>query len=188
PIQIIIIPIPGHVTAAAKANEIYLSLKSNFRVKIDNIDGETAGFKFNQWELKGVPLRLEIGDRDVAANSVILTRRDTGEKITSSISNLESTISNLLVKIQNNLFNIHKKFTKDHTFSVDSYDEFKKIMESSRGFIKAHWCENPDCEAEIKKDTKATTRCLPLDAPEEEGKCVRCGKPSHHRWIFGLSY
>ncbi|HOY61426.1 MAG TPA: proline--tRNA ligase [Candidatus Woesebacteria bacterium] len=188
PIQIIIIPIPGHVTAAAKANEIYLSLKSNFRVKIDNIDGETAGFKFNQWELKGVPLRLEIGDRDVAANSVILTRRDTGEKITSSISNLESTISNLLVKIQNNLFNIHKKFTEDHTFSVDSYDEFKKIMESSRGFIKAHWCENPDCETEIKKDTKATTRCLPLDAPEEEGKCVRCGKPSHHRWIFGLSY
>lgn len=188
PIQIIIIPIPGHVTAAAKANEIYLSLKSNFRVKIDNIDGETAGFKFNQWELKGVPLRLEVGDRDVAANSVILTRRDTGEKITVSLDTLSQKISDLLKNIQDNLYQKHKKFTEDHTFSVDSYDEFKKIMESSRGFIKAHWCENPDCEAEIKKDTKATTRCLPLDAPEEEGKCVRCGKLSHHRWIFGLSY
>ena len=82
----------------------------------------------------------------------------------------------------------HKIFTQNHTFSVDSYDEFKNIMNTSRGFILAHWCENPGCENEIKKDTKATTRCLPLDSPEEGGKCIHCGQPSSHRWLFALSY
>ena len=188
PIQIIIVPIPGHKKALEMAQEIFSDLKKQFRAEIDLVDGETAGFKFNKWELKGVPIRIEIGDRDVASNSAIITRRDTGEKLTVSIFNLQSTISNLLCEIQDNLFNIHKKFTQDHTFSVDSYDEFKKIMDSSRGFIKAHWCEDPQCEAEIKKDTKATTRCLPLDTPKEEGKCVHCGQPSHHRWLFALSY
>lgn len=188
PIQIVIVPIPGHEKALNKAEEIFSDLKKQFRVEIDVADSESAGFKFNKWELKGVPLRLEIGDRDVVNDSIVLTRRDTGEKITVLISDLQSTISNLLIKIQNNLFDAHKKFTEDHTFSVDSYDEFKKIMGSSRGFIKAHWCENPQCEAEIKKDTKATTRCLPLDTPEEEGKCIHCGQPSHHRWLFALSY
>lgn len=188
PTQIVIVPIPGHEKALDKAQEIFSNLKKQFRVEIDLADGETAGFKFNKWELKGVPLRIEIGDRDVASASVIITRRDTNEKITVKIEDCSLKIESLLKEIQSNLFEKHKKFTEDHTFSVDSYDEFKKIMDSSRGFIKAHWCENPQCEAEIKKDTKATTRCLPLDAPKEEGKCIRCGKPSHHRWLFALSY
>jgi len=188
PIQVVIIPIPGHKTASEKSTEIYNSLNKDFRVELDSYDGETAGFKFNKWELKGVPLRIELGDRDVVANSVIIVRRDTGEKITTSISELSSKINSLLLEIQNSLFAKHKKFTEDHTFSVDSYDEFKKIMGTSRGFIKAHWCENAECETQIKTDTKATTRCLPLDAPKEEGKCIKCGAPSHHRWIFGLSY
>lgn len=188
PTQIVIVPIPGHEKALDKAQEIFSDLKKQFRVEIDLADGETAGFKFNKWELKGVPLRIEIGDRDVANSSVIITRRDTSEKITVKIEDCRLKIEDLLKEIQSNLFEKHKKFTEDHTFSVDSYDEFKKIMDSSRGFIKAHWCENPQCEAEIKKDTKATTRCLPLDAPKEEGKCIHCGKPSHHRWIFALSY
>jgi len=188
PIQVVIIPIPGHKTALEKSTEIYNSLNKDFRVELDSYDGETAGFKFNKWELKGVPLRIELGDRDVVANSVIIVRRDTGEKITTSISELSSKINSLLLEIQNSLFAKHKKFTEDHTFSVDSYDEFKKIMGTSRGFIKAHWCENAECETQIKTDTKATTRCLPLDAPKEEGKCIKCGAPSHHRWIFGLSY
>ncbi len=188
PTQIVIVPIPGHEKALNKAQEIFSDLKKQFRVEIDLVDGETAGFKFNKWELKGIPLRLEIGDRDVASDSVIITRRDTSEKITVKNEDCSLKIEDLLKEIQNNLFNIHKKFTEDHTFSIDSYDEFKKIMDSSRGFIKAHWCEDPQCEAEIKKDTKATTRCLPLDAPEEEGKCIHCGQPSHHRWLFALSY
>lgn len=188
PIQIVIVPIPGHQNALIKAQEIFNDLKKQFRVEIDIADGETAGFKFNKWELKGVPLRIEIGDRDVVANSVVVYRRDTGEKLTFSINDLSSKLPEILSDIQTSLFNLHKKFTEDHTFSVDSYDEFKKIMDTSRGFIKAHWCEDPQCEAEIKKDTKATTRCLPLDAPKEEGKCIHCGQPSHHRWLFALSY
>jgi len=188
PTQIVIVPIPGHQNAFTKAQEIFNNLKKLYRVELDATDGETAGFKFNKWELKGVPLRIEIGDRDVASNSVVITRRDSGEKITVKIEDCRLKIEDLLKEIQSNLFEKHKKFTEDHTFSVDSYDEFKKIMGSSRGFIKAHWCENPQCEAEIKKDTKATTRCLPLDTPEEEGKCIHCGQPSHHRWLFALSY
>lgn len=188
PIQVAIVPIPGHKTALEKATEIFTNLKKDFRAELDIFDGETAGFKFNKWELKGVPLRLEIGDRDVANNAAVLVRRDTGEKITVSIDKLKSSIEKILADIQDSLFAKHKKFTEEHTFTVDSYDEFKKIMDTTRGFIKTHWCENADCEAKIKADTKATTRCLPLDAVEEEGKCVKCGKPSHHRWVFGLSY
>lgn len=188
PIQVVIIPIPGHKNALDKSKEIFEVLKKDFRVELDSYDGETAGYKFNHWELKGVPLRLEIGDRDVAAETVVLVRRDTGEKITVGIDKLNSSITKILADIQDSLFANHKKFTEDHTYTIDSYDEFKKIMDTTRGFIKAHWCGNPECEAEIKTETKATTRCLPLDAPEEEGKCIRCGQPSHHRWIFGLSY
>lgn len=187
PTQIIIIPIPGHNNALSKAKELQNILES-YRVKIDNKEGETAGVKFNKWELKGVPLRIEIGDRDVTAGTVIICRRDTSEKITVKFEKLPKTIENLLKEIQQSLFDKHKKFTQNFTFKADTYDEFKKIMETTRGFISAHWCEDRDCEAAIKTDTKATTRCLPLDAVEEEGKCIRCGKPSSHRWLFGLSY
>ena len=188
PIQVVIVPIPGHQNAFAKSAEIFNELKTNFRVELDASEGETAGFKFNKWELKGVPLRLEIGDRDVAGNTAVLVRRDTGEKITVGVDKLVSSVTKILADIQDSLFAKHQKFTEDHTFVLDSYDEFKKVMSTTRGFIKAHWCEQADCEAGIKAETKATTRCLPLDAPEEEGKCIKCGSPSHHRWIFGLSY
>ena len=101
----------------------------------------------------------------------------------------EPTIrKDILENIQKDLYDRALERRIQKTKSVDSYDEFKKIMETTRGFISAHWCEDKDCEAQIKTDTKATTRCLPLDAEEVEGKCVRCGAPSHHRWLFGLSY
>ncbi len=187
PTQIVIIPIPGHNTALSKATEIQNNL-NNYRVKIDDKAGETAGAKFNKWELKGIPLRIEIGDRDMTSGTVIICRRDTSEKITVKFEDLSKTIDKLLKDIQQKLFDKHKKFTIDNTFKADSYDEFKKIMETSRGFISAFWCEESECEAQIKTDTKATTRCLPLDAIEENGKCVRCGKKSSHRWLFGLSY
>ena len=187
PIQVVIVPIPGHQDALELAKTIKDSL-SLFRVKLDTSDTETAGFKFNKWELKGVPLRIEIGSRDVASSSVVIYRRDTGEKMTVAVAEVANTIQTLLANIQSNLYESHKKFTLDHTFLVDTYDQFKEIMNTSRGFLSAHWCEDADCEAQIKADTKATTRCLPLDAKEEQGTCVHCGKPSSHRWLFGLSY
>lgn len=187
PTQIVIIPIPGHNNALSKSQEL-VKLLENYRIKIDDKEGETAGAKFNKWELKGIPLRIEIGDRDVAAGTVVICRRDTSEKLTVKFIDISKTIDKLLKEIQQSLFDKHQKFTQDNTFKADSYDEFKKIMETSRGFISAHWCEEKDCEANIKTDTKATTRCLPLDAVEENGKCVRCGAKSSHRWLFGLSY
>ncbi|MBP9817711.1 proline--tRNA ligase [Candidatus Shapirobacteria bacterium] len=188
PTQIVIVPIPAHETASIKAQEIYTELKKTYRVELDTREGESAGFKFNKWELKGIPLRIEIGDRDVAENKVIITRRDTSEKISINIEDCSLKIEDLLRDIQANLLAKHKKFTEDNTFKVENYDEFKKVMETTRGFISAHWCEDSECEGKIKTETKATTRCLPLDAPEESGKCVRCGQPSTHRWLFGLSY
>ncbi len=188
PIQIIIIPIPGHQKAALKSVELFQKLVKSYRVKIDDKEGESAGFKFNKWELKGVPLRIEIGDRDVDSDSVIVYRRDTGEKIVTKLNDLDHKIDLLLKDIQATLLAKHQKFTKDNTHVVNSYDEFKKIMNSTRGFISAHWCENAECEAKIKTETKATTRCLPVDSIEETGKCIKCGSKSTHRWLFGLSY
>ncbi len=188
PIQLVIIPLPGHQNAAKLANDLFDKLKSNYRCQLDDKTDETAGFKFNKWEVKGVPVRLEIGDREADAESVVVVRRDNLEKQTVKVSELEKVLKNLMVDIQKSLLEKHKKFTQDNTFTVDSYDEFKKIMSTTRGFISAHWCENPECEANIKSDTKATTRCLPDNQPEEEGKCIYCGKPSKHRWLFAQSY
>ncbi len=188
PIQLVIIPIPGHTQAKTLAEKIFVDLKTKYRCQIDDLEGETAGFKFNKWEMKGVPVRIEIGDREADANSLVLLRRDTLEKQTVSISELKSVLDKLLVDIQNSLLEKHKKFTQDNTFKVNSYDEFKKIMSATRGFISAHWCENSDCETKIKQDTKATTRCLPDGQPEENGICIYCGKPSKHRWLFAQSY
>lgn len=188
PIQLVIVPLPSHDKARELADNIHNELKGDYRVKIDDREGESAGFKFNKWELKGVPVRLEIGNREAEEGKVTLCRRDTREKISVSVEELATTLKKIFAEIQTSLFEKHKKFTADNTFTVDDYDAFKKVMKGSRGFISAHWCENAECEAEIKTETKATTRCLPMDAPEEKGVCVKCGKPSDHRWLFGLSY
>jgi prolyl-tRNA synthetase len=188
PIQVVIVPIPGHQKTAKLANDIFAKIKSNYRCKFDDSEGETAGFKFNKWEVKGVPIRIEIGDKEADLNSVVVVRRDTLEKQTIKISNLVKTIDNLIIDIQTSLLEKHKKFTQDNTFKVDSYDEFKKVMSTTRGFISAHWCENPECEVKIKQETKATTRCLPDGQPQEDGVCIYCGQPSKHRWLFAQSY
>lgn len=188
PIQLIIVPIPGHNKAIGLSNIIFEKLKDKYRIKLDNAEGETAGFKFNKWEMKGIPIRLEIGDNEANIDSVVVVRRDTLEKQTIKIVDLEKTINQLLIDIQKNLLEKHKKFTQDNTFSVDSYDEFKKIMATTRGFISVHWCESADCEAKIKEETKATSRCLPDNQKQENGVCIYCGKPSKHRWLFAQSY
>jgi prolyl-tRNA synthetase len=188
PIQVVIVPIPNHKKALELANNLFEELKPDYRVYLDEIEGETAGFKFNKWEMKGVPLRIEIGDKEAEAGTVILVRRDTLEKITVPVGELNKIIEKLSTEIQNSLLKKHEQFTKEHTFVVDSYDEFKKIMSTTRGFILAHWCGSPECEAKIKEETKATTRCLPLDHKEEEGVCIYCKKPSKNRWLFAQSY
>ncbi len=188
PVQVIVISIPGQKVAIEFAQKIFNQLKTKFRVEIDLIGNESAGFKFNKWELKGVPIRLEIGSKEADVNEITLFRRDTSDKIKVPVSELEVTIQNFLDEIQEGLFGKHKKFTQQNTHVVDNYNEFRSIMSTTRGFISAFWCKSSKCEAKIKKETKATIRCLPLDSKVEGGECIYCGKKSHQRWLFAQSY
>lgn len=188
PIQVVIIPIPGSNKAIGYANDLRKSISADFRCKVDLKIGETAGYKYNKWEVRGIPVRVEIGDEEVTKDEVTIVRRDTGEKVIVSRKGFNKKLEFLLDTIQNNLFDNHRKFTKDNTHVIDSYDEFKKLMSGKRGFISAFWCENADCEAKIKSETKASTRCLPLGSKEEDGKCIYCGKKATHRWLFAQAY
>jgi len=200
PIQIIIIPIENHPSTQKYLNQLASQLQQ-YRIKIDDSD-VTPGWKFNQWELKGVPLRLEIGKKEVKGKSVTIANRLTRQKQTISLDQLSAFLNRELDTFQNELFARANQFLKSHTSTAATYAEFKTILKENRGFIWAFWCENPNCEAKIKAETKATTRLLPLgasDAPldaskekgspaESAGKCIYCKKPASHRWLFAQSY
>jgi len=189
PIQIVIVPVMAKETekVLAEAQKI-TKLLEGYRVKLDSRDIYTPGWKFNNWELKGVPIRIEIGPRDIEAKQVVVARRDTDDKSTVPIAELERWIKNTLDDQQKKAFDKTKEYLKSHTHDVDNYLKFKEIMKGERGFIRAFWCEEADCEAQIKTETKATTRCLPLEAKDEQGTCVHCGKPAIHRWYFAQAY
>lgn len=196
PIQIVIIPIVS--TSSDKkaindlAKEVFKLLESyNFRVKLDDSD-QSPGWKFNQYDLEGIPLRIEIGSKEVRSKEVIIWERvfkdNKRTHVISNLDNLAENVQKMLSDIQNHLFENSKNFTQVNTRQADDYLEFKKIMSTTRGFIEAFWCEDPKCEEKIKQETKATTRCLPLDAIKVSGKCIYCNKESKHRWLFGQSY
>ncbi len=185
--QVVVIPIPNSEVSSDFMDKVTDQL-TGFRVEVDTRDGESAGFKFNKWEVQGIPVRLEIGSKEAASNQVTLVRRDTLEKKAVAVSDLSEEVKKTLLLIQKDLFEKHKKFTEDNTHEVFDYNEFKQIMETSKGFIYAFWCETPECEKKIKAETKASTRCLPLDSKEEKGKCVYCGMDAKHRWLFAQSY
>jgi len=190
PVQIVIVPIyknDNKEKIIEYSNKVKDIIKK-YRVEIDLREDETAGYKFSKWEIKGVPLRLEIGEKERLTKTVTLVRRDTYERTTESIIKLKNTVSKLLKNIQTELFERHKKFTEQNTHVVNNYSDFKDIMKNKKGFIKAFWCENPICEKKIKEETKATTRCLPINSTEERGKCVYCGSHAKNRWIFAQSY
>jgi prolyl-tRNA synthetase len=189
PIQVAIVPVtakePEKVMEEAKKVE---KLLSGYRVKLDNRDTYTPGWKFNNWELRGVPIRIEIGPRDIAAKQVVVARRDTGEKTTVPLADLVGWIKKTLADQQEEAFAKTHKYLLSHTHEVAEYTQFKEIMAGERGFIHAFWCEDAACEAQIKAETKATTRCLRLDEREEKGTCVHCGKPAIRRWYFAQAY
>lgn len=162
--------------------------EAGIRVKLDDREEPSVGRKFNEWELKGVPVRFEVGEKELKEKSVTVARRDTGEKVSIEAGAVATETKKLLEAIQKNLFAKAKKFLDDNTREASRYEEFKKIMASTRGFIRAFWCEDAGCEAQIKAETKASTRCLPLDAEEELGKCICCGKLSRHSWFFAQAY
>ena len=158
-------------------------------VKIDDRDTLRPGFKFAEWELKGVPVRLAVGARDLANGTVEIARRDTLEKISVPVEGLAKRIEDLLVDIQDNIYARALKFRDDNIRKVDTWEEFKEEI-TKGGFLLCHWDGTKETEEKIKEETKATIRCIPMDSAVcvEEGTCIYTGKPSHQRVLFAMSY
>jgi prolyl-tRNA synthetase len=192
PIQVVIIPIYKNSDQLAqvseKANEIKKRLEGKgISVKYDDRDTQKPGWKFNEYEFKGVPVRIAIGPRDMENGTVEIARRDTLEKEVLKDTDLEMKVSHLLDQIQSNLYQKALSFRETNTFRIDNWEEFKDRVEEG-GFILAHWDGTSETELRIKEETKATIRTIPLDAPPEKGKCILTGKPSERRVIFAKSY
>ena len=193
PIQLVIVPIyKGHEqlqSISSVADKIKKELtKAGISVKYDDRDNFKPGYKFNDYELKGVPLRIAIGPRDIEKKVVELARRDTLEKKIIPLDGLVDHIQIVLNEIQNNLFTKALNFREEHITEVDNFDEFKSVLSSKGGFLSAHWDGTPETEEAIKKETKATIRCIPLTEIQSEGKCVYSGKPSLKRVLFAKAY
>jgi len=192
PYQVVIVPIYQKTEQLAviseKVKEIMAKLKAKgISVKYDDSDNKKPGWKFAEYELKGVPVRLAMGPRDLENGTVEIARRDTLTKNVVSLTGVEEYIENLLTDIQTSIFNKAFEFRKNNTFKVDTYDEFKETLKKG-GFILAHWDGTSETEEMIKAETKATIRCMPLEYEEEEGVCIYSGKPSKRRVIFALAY
>jgi len=164
-------------------------LKAEVRVTLDEREGQSPGWKFNDWEMRGVPLRVELGPKDVAKQSAILARRDRPGKegkVSASLADLPTAIRKLLVDIQQSLHDKALAFRKSNTHEAKNYDELKKAVET--GFAYSFWCGSPECEAKIKEETRATMRCIPLEQEGGNGKCVYCTQPAKSRAIFARAY
>jgi prolyl-tRNA synthetase len=193
PIQVVIVPIYKDDEQLQKINAFANQLKKeledkDIRVKYDNRDNQRPGWKFADYEFKGVPLRIAVGGRDMENATVELARRDTKEKQTVPQAGLSLVISNLLTEIQDSLFQKALTFRDSMIHKVDHYEQFKDVLENKGGFISAHWDGTPETEELIKQETKATIRCIPLNNTLEEGVCIYSGKPSTQRVLFAKAY
>lgn len=194
PLQVVIVPIykgqEQKDQIDAKVHEITAELKKlGISVKYDDNDNNRPGWKFAEYEMKGVPVRLAIGARDLANNVIEVARRDTKEKQSVSLDGIADFVKNLLDDIQTNMFNRAKTFRDEHITKADNWDEFVKLLDEKGGFIFAHWDGTPETEEAIKEQTKATIRCIPIDGTGvEEGKCILSGQPSKQRVLFAKAY
>ena len=193
PLQVVIVPIyKGEEQKAmidVKAKEIMGNLKNlGVRVKYDDNDNNRPGWKFAEHEMKGVPVRLALGARDLEKNVVEVARRDTKEKKVVGLDGIAQYVDGLLLEIQHNMFNKAKAYQQEHITPANSWDEFEKLLDEKTGFISAHWDGTAETEAAIKEKTKATIRCIPLNNQLEEGKCILSGKPSTQRVLFARAY
>ena len=192
PIQVVIVPIFKKDEELAAISELAKKLVKELRakgisVKFDDTDKYTPGYKFAEYELKGIPVRIAIGPRDMQNGTAELARRDTREKFTVNSEELIVRIPELLDEIQQNIYDKALKFREESTHKVDTLDEFKEVMKKG-GFALAHWDGTSETEEKIKQTTKATIRCIPLDAIEEAGKCILTGKESNKRVLFAVAY
>jgi prolyl-tRNA synthetase len=192
PYQVVIVPISRgnwQETILPKAREVQASLRAaGIRVTLDDRDTYTPGWKFAEWEMRGVPVRLEIGPKDLEKSQAVVVRRDTREKQPVALDSLAGRMPALLDEIQDALFNRAVRFREEHTSRTSSYDEFKQIMEGRPGFVIAPWCGSAACEAEIKAETQATIRNLPLEEEPASGPCMKCGSTARTDAWFAKSY
>ncbi len=193
PIQVVIVPIYKGEEQKALIDEKVLAIVGNLKalgisVKYDDSDNARPGWKFAEYELKGVPVRMAIGARDLQNNVVEIARRDTKEKTSVSMDGIEEYIKNLLADIQLSMFNKAKQFRDGHITKTDNWDEFVNLLDTRGGFVSAHWDGTAETEDKIKELCKATIRCIPLDNPQEDGKCILTGNPSAQRVLFARAY
>jgi len=193
PVQVVIVPIfKGEEQKALLDEKVHAMVASfkaaGIRVKYDDSDNQRPGWKFAEYELKGVPVRIAVGPRDLENNQVEIARRDTKEKTTVSMEGITETVSQLLLDIQSNLFERAKKYRDEHITKVDSWEDFISILDTKAGFVSAHWDGTSATEDKIKEMTKATIRCIPLNNVQEAGICILSGQPSTQRVLFARAY
>ena len=192
PVQVVIVPIlmkKKKDEVLNKARELAERFNGKLRLELDDREGYSPGWKFNEWEMKGVPLRLEIGPRDLESGGVTAVRRDTGEKTFVAEGDLEQQLPLILQDIQENLFEQARQFREENTHHAEGFDHFKKIIAEKRGFVLAHWCGEAACEEKIKEQTKATIRCLPLkEVDGVEGPCICCKEGRGKKAYFARAY
>ncbi len=189
PVQAVILPIAAHKGGVMeKAEEIFDQLKGEIRVELDDRENYSPGWKFNEWEMKGVPVRIEIGPKDIEKNQVVLFRRDTLEKEIVPLNEVKVRVENLLKDVHNNLLLKAKKMRDEHTYYVKNLDEMKEIMDNKPGFVKAPWCQDRECEDKIKEETGATMRCIPFEQEDLGNICPFCGKEARAMTYFAKAY
>jgi prolyl-tRNA synthetase len=193
PVQVVIVPIfKGEEQKALLDEKVHAMVASfkaaGIRVKYDDSDNQRPGWKFAEYELKGVPVRIALGPRDLENNQVEIARRDTKEKTTVSMEGITETVSQLLLDIQSNLFERAKKYRDEHITKVDRWEDFISTLDNKAGFVSAHWDGTPETEDKIKEMTKATIRCIPLNNEQETGICILSGQPSTQRVLFARAY
>ena len=192
PIQVVIVPIYKNDVERGPVMEVVERIKNelqNFRIKVDDRTEVTPGFKFNDWEIRGVPLRIEIGPKDVEKESLALSRRDNPGRAGKSFvpqANIATTVGEMLVDIQKSLLARATEFRDSHIHDPQSYEELKESVNG--GWAYSWWCENAECESRVKEDTKASTRCIPIDQPSGSGNCIVCGKKANKKVYFAKSY
>jgi prolyl-tRNA synthetase len=193
PIQVVIVPIYKGEEQKAQLDEKVLAIVKGLKdlgisVKYDDSDNQRPGWKFAEYELKGVPVRLAIGARDLQNNVIEVARRDTKEKQSVSLDGIEQYIKQLLEEIQQNIYNRALAYRDEHITKADTWDEFVELLDTKTGFISAHWDGSSETEDKIKELAKATIRCIPLNNPLEDGKCILTGNPSTQRVLFARAY
>ena len=187
PTQVMIIPIQQRKEGVLEKAQELKAMLSNYRVKVDDTD-KSPGWKFSEQEMRGIPLRVEIGPKDIEAGQAVIVRRDNGEKCVVALTELDAKVGELLEQMQKDMLKRARTHRDNHTYTATTYEEFKDTIENRPGFVKAMWCGDQACEDKIKEDTTATSRCMPFAQEKLSDKCVCCGRPAKTMVYWGKAY